>query len=66
MKVLMKPFLCPGLDKEHSLRDTSSCNAIYPFKRRCLPLGLTVLGPQSGWGAGTSRHPVQGNFHTSN
>ena len=27
MKVLMKPFLCPDLDKEHSLRDTSSCNA---------------------------------------
>ena len=22
---LIKPFVCPGLDKEHSLRDTSSC-----------------------------------------
>lgn len=44
MKVLMKPFLCPGLDKEHSLRDTSSCNAFIHSKGNAYFLGSICWG----------------------
>lgn len=55
MKVLMKPFLCPGLDKEHSLRVTSSCNAFIHSK------GEAYLLDSMCWGHTQDGEQAQGD-----
>lgn len=65
MKVLMKAFLCPGLAKEHSLRDSSSCNAFIHSKRDAYFLDSMCWGHTRDGDQAQADSPCRATFTSS-